>query len=344
MTKTCKYFDGKLVSLSDWNDWRWQVEHSCKCFEELKAISGLGCDELNRLSKVTERYPFRVTPYYWSLIDWNSHEDPVRRQCIPDLREIELPGGGLEDPFEERCKMPVPGLIHRFRDRVLVITTNKCAVYCRHCTRKNILSGLGCVDLHQKYFDSMLDYVSGDDGIREVIISGGEPLLMDNDLLDWVLGSFHKIKHVEVIRLGTRVPVVLPMRINDELCAILAKYRPLWVNTQFNHPAEITDESIRACDLILRHGIPVSNQAVLLKGVNDSVHVMKELCNKLQGNMIRPYYVFECDPVKGTEYLRVSRNIGMQIAEELRKTVGGLSLPKFVVDIAGEKGKVDIRN
>ena len=333
------YFNSNEVSLDNWHDWRWQVENSPDCCDLLR---GAGCFDraaLTDLNNVAECYPFRVTPYYCSLIDWNNPCDPVRIQCVPDTKELDVNDAGSCDPFLEMERMPVPGLIHRFKDRVLVVALNRCAVYCRHCTRKNTLNKL--TGNHSKsYFEPMIEYVKGRTEVREVIISGGDPLLMDVSLLDWLLNVFHEVKHVEVLRLGTRVPVVLPMRVDEELCGMLAKHRPIWVNTQFNHPVEITDEAVKACDLMLRHGIPVSNQAVLLRGVNDSIETMSRLCNMLQKHMIRPYYVFQCDPVKGVGYLRTPLALGAEIEEAMRTMVGGLSLPRFVADIPGEQGKV----
>jgi len=328
-------------SNAEWLDWHWQTSHSASGLLGLREVLGLSSSEADRFRAVVERYPFRVTPYYLSLADLSRPDDPVRRQCIPDVREMADEDCIEVDPFKEQELMPVPGLIHRYRDRVLVIVTNNCAVRCRHCTRKNTLSGTPG-DFSRSYFDAMHAYIAATGSIREVILSGGDPLLVDPSLLNRLLGSMRTIRHVEAIRIGTRVPVVLPMRIDAELCRMLASHRPLWVNTQFNHPVEITPEAVAACELMLTHGIPVSNQAVLLRGVNDSLETMRALCNRLQRNMIRPYYVFQCDPVRGIAHFRTAPGAGADLAEALRNAVGGLSMPGFVADIPGEAGKVPL--
>ena len=325
----------------DWGDWREQIARSVVDPEELPG------EDTGRLAAVCERYPFRATPYYLSLVDWEDPDDPVRLQCVPDCRELNwvagegVPGWG-RDPFNEETLMPVPGLVHRFRDRALILACGECAVNCRHCTRKNTLSTMPLPAADER-FGTMLEYISRKPEIREVIVSGGDPLLLDDVVLDRLLGALHAIEHVEVLRLGTRVPVVLPMRVDDRLCEMLAAHRPIWLNTQFNHPVEITDEAVRACDALVRRGIPVSNQCVLLRGVNDSVETMRDLCNFLQRNMIKPYYVLQCDPVCGTEHFRTDVSVGGDMAETLRRQVGGLSLPRFVADIPGESGKVPLR-
>ena len=320
------------VSMGEWGDWRWQMEHSFVLPE----------DEVC-LDTVEARYPFRATPYYLSLINGDSLSDPIRMQCLPDIREVDDDSGdgNISDPFGELDHMPVQGLIHRFQDRVLVTACGQCAVNCRHCTRKNTLKDIA---LHpsKEYFQPMLDYIENHSEIREVLVSGGDPLLLETSLLDWLLGELANIEHVDVLRIGTRVPVVLPMRIDEELCDMLSRHRPMWVNTQFNHPVEITDEAIRACEMLLQCGIPVSNQSVLLRGLNDSIEVMQKLCTTLQSKMIRPYYVFQCDPVAGTAHFHTEREVGIEMAEAMRIQVGGLCLPRFVADVPGEKGKVNL--
>lgn len=331
----------------DWECWREQVRRSPTGMGGLRRLPGIDRSRAEDLGNVVDRYPFRATPYYLSLIDWENENDPVRMQCLPDVREVDwVDGGGLPgwepDPFAETRRMPVPGLVHRFPDRALVIACAACAVNCRHCTRKNTLA---CIadDIDDGYLGPIVRYISGDRRIREVIVSGGDPLLLDDGVLDGLLGALGAIDHVEVLRLGTRVPAVLPMRIDEDLCDMLAAHRPLWVNTQFNHPAELTDEAVRACDMLVRRGMPVSNQCVLLRGINDSVEVMRDLCNGLQRNLVRPYYVLQCDPVAGTEHFGTDLSVGGNMSRELRRQVGGLSLPRFVADVPGEAGKVPLR-
>ncbi|MGC9023135.1 MAG: KamA family radical SAM protein, partial [Dissulfurimicrobium sp.] len=272
--------------------------------------------------------------------------------CIPDLAEIEYNGTSAEiscmqeidteDPLEEEEDSQVPGLVHRYPDRVLAVVTNRCSMYCRHCTRKRIWHE---PEAERSYQDlqRMIDYVAATPKVREVIVSGGDPLTMNMDKLDWFLGALEAIPHVEVLRIGTRIPVVLPMRITDELCAMLGRHRPLWLNTQFNHPNEVTPEAALACDRLLKTGIPVSNQTVLLRGVNDSLEIIKALCHALQRIMVRPYYLFECDPVKGAEHFRTSIWTGVNIIEGMRGHTGGLCIPTFVVDATGGGGKIPLQ-
>jgi len=262
------------------------------------------------------------------------------RQFMPDRREL-TDGNTLRDPLNEEKYSPVPGLIHRYPNRVVVIVTTDCAVRCRHCTRKNSLLCLGDNNI-MKCLPQIVKYIRRKEKIREVIISGGDPLLLETFTLDRILGEFHAIKNVEVLRLGTRAPVVLPMRIDSELCACLARHRPLWINTQFNHPREITPEAENACRLLQEAGLPVSNQAVLLRGVNDSLAVLAKLFNELQRIMVRPYYVFQCDGVRGVKHFITRKSEGAKLAVRLREKLGGLSMPLFVADVPGRKSKVPL--
>jgi len=224
---------------------------------------------------------------------------------------------------------------------VVALVTDRCAVNCRHCTRKNTVRKLG-QDMNPDRMRGMIDYIRRTTAIREVIVSGGDPLVLETEVLDSLLGSLRSIRHVEVLRLGTRAPVVLPMRIDDELCAVLAAHRPLWVNTQFNHPAELTAESMAACEALIQRGIPVSNQCVLLKGVNDDFATMRDLCNDLQAHLVRPYYVFLCDPVRGTAHLRTEESVALQLKESLQRELGGLAMPRFVRDVPNAPCKAEL--
>jgi len=309
----------------NWDDWRWQLRQRVVGFDGVEA-------------SLLRRYPCAITPYYLSLAEWDRPTDPVRIQCRPDARELAQEEERDDDPFHERGGTPVPGLVHRFPDRALMVATADCAVYCRHCTRKNTLRALGGRPSAGR-FRPMLEYVRLHRDIREVLVSGGDPLLLDDELLDWLLGELHAIAHVEVVRVGTRVPVVLPMRVTEELAGILGRHRPLWVNTQFNHPVEVTPEAIEACERLQRQGIPISSQSVLLSGVNDNVDTMRHLCNALQRHMVRPYYVFECDPIPGISHLRTPPGVGRDLARELRASLGGLAMPLFVADVPGSKSK-----
>jgi lysine 2,3-aminomutase len=339
------------VTKDQWNDWRWQFKNRLRSLKELSSLLGLKSKGLDRFKRLFDTYRFSATPYWLSLINWDDPLDPIFRQCIPDMAEIEycetgagtnMPGINMEDPLEEEEDSQVPGLVHRYPDRVLAVVTNLCSMYCRHCTRKRAWHEPEAERSYQG-LQRMIDYVAATPKVREVIVSGGDPLTMNMDKLDWFLGALESIPHVEVLRIGTRIPVVLPMRITDELCAMLGRHRPLWLNTQFNHPNEVTPEAALACDRLLKVGIPVSNQTVLLRGINDSPEVMKALCHALQRIMVRPYYLFECDPVRGAEHFRTSIWTGVNIIESLRGHTGGLCIPTFVVDATGGGGKIPLQ-
>ncbi len=324
-----------------WNDWQWQLKNSVISGTQLLSVFKTK-DKDGDIKEVEKKYSTRITPYYLSLIAQEAEHDPVLMQCLPTSEELTENDKFKDDPFEEAENMSMPGVIHRYKDRLVLLVSDMCAMNCRHCTRKNILGnkiGLYADDELQKAFN----YIKGEKDVREVLISGGDPFMLETARLDYILSSLSEIEHVEVMRIGTRVPVVLPMRIDDELCQMLARHRPLWINTQFNHPVELTEYAVKASDKLIRVGIPVSNQSVLLKGINDNIDVMRELCLKLQRNMIRPYYVFQCDPVAGAGHFEADISVGIEMEEELRRSVGGLALPRFVADMPNSKGKISLR-
>lgn len=329
-------------SSSEWKDWRWQYGNRLHRPEHLAELSGGNGNLLAEWGRVSRVYPFAITPYYAALMDPTDLNDPIRRQCLPDIRELADIHTGEDDPLEEDRHTSVSGLIRRYPDRCLSLATNRCAVYCRHCNRKRFWTQ-GNRRFSRAYFQGIIDHVAQDSSLREVIVSGGDPLLLPEATLDWFLGSLKAIPHVEVLRVGSRIPAVMPMRINKKLVAILKRHRPLWFNTQFNHPREITPEAARACDLLLTAGIPVSNQAVLLKGVNDDPETLGDLFYRLQGNSIRPYYLFSCDPVKGVDHFRVDIQRGMEMMEQLWERQSGLCLPRFVLDAPGKRGKIPLQ-
>ena len=332
----------KDVSPTDWQDWRWQLRHGLRGVEGLLSLRrALGItDDSAVMTALVDRYRFQVVPYYISLMDPSDPNDPIRRQCIPDVKELADVSAGNVDPFGELAVPELPGVVHRFPDRVLLLATTDCAVYCRHCTRKNTLDGK--LSAGASVSDAAIAYIAGQPQVREVLISGGDPLVLDVARLDRLLERVCAIPHVEVVRIGTRVPVVLPMRVDTELVDMLRSHRPLWVNTQFNHPRELTPEAITACMRLTDGGIPVSNQSVLLKGINDDDEVMRELCAALQRNLIRPYYVFQCDPIPGISHFRTPEGVGGAMERTLRASLGGLCLPRFVADIPSESGKVPL--
>ncbi len=324
-------------------DWRWQFRNRVEGADALASLLHRHGQVFDRtgLEKVVKRYRFLSVPYYLALIDWRDPHDPIRRQCIPDPRELEMDPAGVDDPFNEQTDPGVSGVVHRFPDRVLIMTKTECAMACRHCTRKNTLER-SAIPPGTRDFKPALDYISRHPEVREVLLSGGEPLLLETAALDSLLASVLQIPHVEAVRIGSRAPVVLPMRIDNELVTVLRRHRPLWFNTQFNHPRELTPAAIEACARLVDAGIPVSNQTVLLKGVNDRADTMRMLCTGLQRHRVRPYYVFLCDPVAGIRHLRVDRETAKAIQEELRGSVGGLCLPRFVEDVPGTAGKMPL--
>lgn len=324
---------------ADWEDWRWQYSRRLRRPEQLIRAWEGGRRQREEWGRVGAIYPAAVTPYYLSLIDRDDENDPLRRQCWPDIRELAGDGSELDDPLEEDLCMPVPGLIRRYQDRCLVLATNRCALFCRHCNRKRFWRQ-SPRRFSRSYFQRIIDAVAREPALREVIISGGDALMLPDAVLDWLLTSLRGIPHVEVLRIGSRMPAVLPMRIGPALVAVLKRHRPLWFNTQFNHPREITPEAARACELLLTAGIPVSNQAVLLRGVNDDEDTLQELFYGLQRISVRPYYLFACDPVKGTGHFRVDAGRGAAMMDRLWRRTSGLCLPRYVLDSPGEGGKV----
>ncbi|MFA5321817.1 MAG: KamA family radical SAM protein [Smithella sp.] len=329
------------ASAKDWRDWRWQFKNRVTKPALLANLLGKTDWNAEKLKAVTSVYPMAATPYYLSLIHNNDLKDPIYAQCVPDLREIFFADQAEEDPLQEDSHMPVPKLVHRYPDRCLAIVTEICATYCRHCNRKRFWSRPNQPGLKTR-FQKMLGYLARSPQIREVIVSGGDPLILDDHTLDGMLSSLRDIPHIEVLRIGSRVPVVMPMRVTKDLCRILKKYRPLWFNTQFNHPAEITKESARACNMLQEAGIPVSNQSVLLKGINDSPDVMKTLLYDLQTISVRPYYLFHGDPAKGCMHFRTDAQAGVAMMETIWKQCSGLCLPQYVLDVPGSAGKIPL--
>jgi lysine 2,3-aminomutase len=330
------------VSDECWNDWKWHFRNRIGSVEELIRHIPLSAKDQEQIRLVTTKYPLSVTPYYFSLVDWANPDDPVRIQAVPSFKEIGLAGMGMEDPLDEKGHSPVPGLVHRYPDRVLMVLTDICPMLCRHCTRKREWRHGGWVHSAED-IERMLDYIRRTEVVRDVIISGGDPLTLSTRRLEEVLAGLRQIEHVEMIRIGTRFPVVLPQRIDDELCSMLSRYGPIWLNTHFNHPREVTPEAAQACDRLLRAGVPVNNQSVLLRGVNDTVETQLKLCHELLRIKVRPYYLFQCDEVQGTEHLRTPVEAGIKIIEGMRGHTSGLAVPAFVIDLPQGGGKVPIQ-
>jgi lysine 2,3-aminomutase len=297
--------------------------------------------ERSLLSRVIEKYPVIISPYYLCLIDLMNPRDPIRLQAFPDQDEIEYIDVGEPDPLEEEEDMPVPGLVHRYPDRVLIQVTNLCPMNCRHCTRKREWQE-GVWHRTDAEIDRMTTYLRKTPQVRDVLISGGDPLVLSTARLEKILAKIRSIPHIEMIRIGTRFPVVLPQRIDNELVEMLARYRPLWVNTHFNHPRELTQEAASACEKLQRGGMPMNNQSVLLRGINDNLPVLRDLCHGLLKMGVRPYYLYQCDPVKGAEHLRTSIWKGIELIEQLRGHTTGFAVPQFVIDAPGGGGKIPV--
>jgi len=330
------------ISDNLWTDWRWQFRNRITSVEELLKFIPLSGIMEAQLKLVTMKYPLSVTPYYLSLIDINNPDDPIRKQAIPSILEITMGMEGQEDPLEEKRDSKVPGLVHRYPDRVLMVLTDICPMLCRHCTRKREWRHGGWVRTADE-IEAMLDYIRRHKEVRDIVISGGDPLTLSTQHLEKIISAIRRIEHVEIIRLGTRFPVVLPFRIDDELCSMLSRYGPIWHHTHFNHYREITPESASACDRLLRVGVPVNNQSVLLRGVNDSVDIQTKLCHGLLKIKVRPYYLFQCDEVQGTEHLHTPVETGIEIIQGIRGHTSGLAVPTFAIDLPGGGGKIPIQ-
>jgi len=335
-----RYFEHIPDSL--WNDWKWHFRNRITTVGQLAKFIPLSTEEQAHLSLVTMRYPLSITPYYLSLIDPDDPGDPIRKQAVPSALEITMGAIGLEDPLAEKEDSAVPGLVHRYPDRALMVLTDICPMLCRHCTRKREWRHGGWVRTDGE-IEVMLEYLRRNGNIRDVIISGGDPLTLSTRRLEDILSKIREIRHIEIIRIGTRFPVVLPQRVDEELCSMLSKYGPIWLNTHFNHPREITPQAAEACDRLLRSGVPVNNQSVLLRGVNDTVETQLKLCQSLLKIKVRPYYLFQCDEVQGTEHLRTPVETGIKIIEGMRGHTSGLAVPTFVVDLSHGGGKVPLQ-
>jgi len=309
----------------------------------IKDTSVTSCDSSNVYELSTEQqsvasiYPYKVSGYYTGLISRTG--DSIWRQCMPDIRELD-DDAQVADPLAEEVLSPVPGLIHRYPDRVVLIVSNRCAVYCRFCMRKRHVGGEGELPIDADNLESALTYIRSNTEIHDVILSGGDPLMLDDDSLFTILSRLREIKHVKIIRIGTRIPVTLPKRVTPELCNMLSRFHPLYINTHFNHPAEITDASAKACELLANAGIPLGNQTVLLRGINDDCSTMRDLMTGLLELRVRPYYIHQMDLIKGTAHFRTPVAQGLEIIRALRGHVSGMAVPHYVIDLPGGKGKV----
>lgn len=341
-----KYLERKKALFPDvtdeqWSDWKWQVKHRIKTVAELKKHLPLERSDQAGIDAVLERFRMAITPYYLTLIDPTNPHCPIRRQAVPGIEELMIGEHDQLDPLHEDADSPVPGLTHRYPDRVLFLITDMCSMYCRHCTRRRF-AGQKDSSMDEDRIQKAIDYIAKTPEVRDVLLSGGDALLVSDEKLESIIKRLRAIDHVEVIRLGTRVPVVMPQRITDDLVAMLRKYHPIWLNTHFNHPDEITSESKQAIDKLADAGIPLGNQSVLLAGVNDCVHVMRKLVTKLAQIRVRPYYLYQCDLSMGIQHFRTPVSKGIEIIEGLRGHVSGYCVPTFVVDAPGGGGKIPV--
>ena len=327
-----------------WRDWKWQVRHAVRdisSFEYLLDIE-FSREERRKLSETMERFPLSITPYYLSLINpadlWN---DPVFRQSFPTPEELVIGQHDMADPLAEDRDSPAPNVTHRYPDRVLFHVSNLCAMYCRHCTRKRKVGDTDFIPLREE-LQAGIEYIRSRPEVRDVLLSGGDPFMLEDHQLDWLLGEIQGIPHVEVVRVGTRIPVVLPQRVTDELVDVLKRHHPLWINTHFNHPAEITSESRGALQRLADAGIPLGNQSVLLAGVNDCPRIMKTLVHRLVMNRVRPYYLYQCDLSEGLSHFRTPVGKGIEIIESLQGHTSGFAVPTYVIDAPGGGGKIPV--
>ncbi len=332
---------GRDVSEKEWNDWRWQLRHRITTLEQMKEIIQLTPEEIEGIRHSKGRLALAVTPYFAGLMDPVNPNCPIRRQAIPRVEECHLSKNDMVDPCGEDKDSPVPGLVHRYPDRVLLLVTDQCAVYCRYCTRRRLV-GSNERSITQGNFEEVLKYLKSHRKVRDVLLSGGDPLLLENERLEEILSRLRALPHIELLRIGTRVPVTLPQRITGGLVRMLKKYHPLMISIHFTHPKEITDAVKKACNDLADGGIPLGSQTVLLKGINDKPYIMKKLVQELLKIRVRPYYIYQCDLAMGTEHFRTSVATGIQIIEKLRGHTTGYAVPTYVVDAPGGGGKIPV--
>ncbi len=326
---------------SDWQDWTWQLKHRITSLEQLEELMELTDDERAGCAHANQKLALAVTPYFFNLIDRNNPDCPIRKQVIPRAGEMVISDGEMLDSLGEDEHSPVSGLVHRYPDRVLFLVTDRCAAYCRYCTRSRLVSNAQDYNFHPE-FEQGLRYIEAHPEIRDVLLSGGDPLLLSDKKLEHLISRLRAIKHVEFIRIGSRIPVFLPQRITPGLCEIFKKYGPIWMSIHVNHPKEATAELRAACERLSFAGVPLGNQSVLLRGVNDDVDVMKALVHRLLRMRVRPYYLYQMDLITGGAHFKVDVRKGLEIIKALRGHTTGYAVPQYVIDAPGGGGKVPI--
>jgi len=341
--KIAKKIDPEVLK-NNWKDWKWQMKHLIKDIDTFQKITGISFsdEEKAELTETLEKFPLSISPYYASLIKTKNYKtDPIFMQSFPSPAELQISDYDMSDPLAEDKDSPAPGITHRYPDRVLFTISNVCAMYCRHCTRKRKVGDVDFIP-NKGMIKAGLSYIRKNPQIRDVLLSGGDPLMLSDDYLDWILTELRAIEHVEIIRIGSRIPVVLPYRVTDDLVEVIKKHHPVWLNTHFNHPREITDSSRLALKKLADGGIPLGNQSVLLAGVNDCPRIMKRLVHKLVENRVRPYYLYQCDLSEGLNHFRTPVGKGIEIIENLIGHTSGLAVPTYVIDAPGGGGKIPV--
>lgn len=326
---------------AQWYDWKWQFKNRITTISQLEKVIRLSDKEKQDIEFCLNKFRMAITPYYASLMDPKDPNCPIRKQAVPSIKETQILSYEMADPLDEDRDSPVKNIVHRYPDRVLFLVTRMCSMYCRHCTRRRTV-GEEDFSITDEEIEEAVDYIAKNEQIRDVLISGGDPLTLGDAKLEKIIAKLRSIDHVEIIRIGTRVPVVMPMRITPELLTMLKKYQPIWINTHFNHPKEITKDSIKACTDIVDAGIPLGNQSVLLKGINDRIEIMKELLLKLVKMRVRPYYLYQCDLSQGLGHFRTDVETGVEIMKSLTGNISGFAVPKFVIDSPHGGGKIPI--
>lgn len=332
------------LSVMHWRDWHWQVQQCVRSIEQFEMLLGikLSAEQREGFKKTTAEFPMSITPYYLSLIDTdNLDNDPIFKQSFATSAELDYCDFDMDDPLHEDKDCPTPCITHRYPDRVLFTVSNTCAMYCRHCTRKRTVGDRDSMPTKNDLLKG-IDYIKNTPNIRDVLLSGGDPLLLSDERIDWLLSKLRAIDHVEIIRIGSRTPVVLPQRITPELTDILKKYHPIWLNTHFNHPREITTSAKLSLKRLADAGIPLGNQSVLLSGINDCPRIMRSLVHKLSANRVRPYYIYQCDLSRGLSHFRTPVGKGIEILESLIGHTSGFCVPTYVIDAPGGGGKIPI--
>lgn len=332
----------KDVNPLDWEDWHWQMKNRITKLEQISQVIKLTPEEEEGIKNAKGRMAMAITPYWATLIDADDPACPIRRQSVPTANEFKVSPYEMVDPCGEDTDSPVPYLVHRYPDRVLLLGTEHCAMYCRHCTRRRLVGSDAQTDHSADRWDAAIEYIRANKKIRDVLISGGDPLTLEEEVLVELLKKVRSIPHVEFVRIGTRVPVTLPQRITEELVASLKKFGPLWISIHFNHPKEITRRTRIACEMLADSGFPLGSQTVLLKGINERPYIMRRLMQELLKIRVRPYYIYQCDLVRGTQHFRTSVSEGINIIEKLRGHTTGYAVPTYVIDAPGGGGKIPV--